>query len=104
MLSVNMRRNSYIIALLRWPCLLLIGYGIGLKSVGASESLTVMTEQYYPFNYTEEDSQTIKGFATKLLIEILDHAQVSYQIHLVPWARAMQAIDSAENVIVYSMT
>lgn len=68
--------------------------------------LSVYTEESFPLNYTLSDqgSDEIVGYVTELTIAILENAGVEYKIELVPWVRALNAIDSRENVMVYSMT
>jgi len=69
------------------------------------QSIHVYTEQVYPLNYTLEgkDDGEIVGIATELLVAILKEADITYEINMVPWSRAMHFIDSQENVLVYSM-
>lgn len=68
--------------------------------------LTVYTEESYPLNYTDSEAENypIAGYATELIRAILDHAAIDFKIEMVPWGRAIQAIDNRENVVVYSMT
>lgn len=77
---------------------------VSMTSIGA-ERISVFTEQNYPLNYTEsgENEGPIIGAATELVIAVLEEAGLEYEIRIGPWARAMQAIDSAENILVYSM-
>lgn len=69
------------------------------------ERIYVFTKQDYPLNYTEsgEDEGPIVGVATELVIAVLEEAGLEYEIKIGPWVRAMQAIGSGENVLVYSM-
>lgn len=75
------------------------------KLITANPKMNVLTEQYYPLNYTESgiDDDPIIGFSTALVKALLAESGYDYQLQIVPWARAMRAIDTAENVIVYSM-
>jgi len=84
--------------------LLILEYGSPL--LFASEHLSVLTEESFPFNYVnhQQGGEQVVGIATELLRVVLAEASVSYSIEVVPWVRAMQAINSTENVIVYSMT
>jgi polar amino acid transport system substrate-binding protein len=68
--------------------------------------LSVYTEESFPLNYTDKQHKSgpIVGYATELIQAILEHAKIGFHIEMVPWRRAIQAIDSRENVIVYSMT
>ncbi len=71
-----------------------------------SDRIAVFTEQSYPLNYTESgrDDDPIIGFGTQLVKAVLEEAGLEYEITMVPWVRAIQAIDNRENVLVYSMT
>ncbi|MFT7685690.1 MAG: polar amino acid transport system substrate-binding protein [Candidatus Azotimanducaceae bacterium] len=75
-------------------------------ALSAEDKILVLTEQLYPMNYTENgsDDGIILGFATQLVIEILEEAKLEYEINMVPWARAIHSIDNNKNVIVYTMT
>jgi len=68
--------------------------------------IELLTEQYYPLNYTEsgKDDDPIIGFSTELVKAVMNASGFNYDISMVPWARAVRAIDTRENVIVYSMT
>ncbi len=65
--------------------------------------LQVYTEFNMPNNYRETDTGPVVGYATDLVREVLDKTGINYTIEIVPWVRAMQAIDSSANVMVYSM-
>ena len=67
--------------------------------------LTLITEEYPPFNYTEDDLR--QGIATDLLVEMFavngslkSHADIAS----LPWARGYQIAKSAKNILLYSMT
>lgn len=84
----------------------LAGFSLtGPATLIAADRISVFTEQDYPLNYTElgEDDEEVLGFATELVVTVLEEAGLEYEIRMVPWVRAMTAIDSAENVLVYSM-
>lgn len=68
--------------------------------------LTIYTEETFPLSYTvnEQGNGPIVGYATELLRAMLKHAEIDFKIEMVPWGRAIQAIDTRENVMVYSMT
>lgn len=70
------------------------------------EILTVYTEQSFPVSYTENDAHGIKvlGYGTELVKAVLEYSDIDYKIETVPWIRAVQAIDTQENVLVYAMT
>lgn len=77
----------------------------GPATLNAADRIAVYTEQDYPLNYTEsgEDDDPALGSATELVIVVLEEAGLEYEITVVPWVRAMMAIDAEKNVLVYSM-
>jgi len=70
-----------------------------------AEKITVLTEQYYPYTYTESgrDDGEIVGLATELVAAVLEEARLDYQISIMPWARVVRAAETTPNVLVYSM-
>lgn len=80
-----------------------ITLSISENAYSEEEFLQIYTEFNMPNNYQEEESGPVVGYATELVREVLDKSGIDYDIQLVPWARAMQAIDSSPNVMVYSM-
>lgn len=65
--------------------------------------LVVYTEHYPPFNYADEQG-TIQGLATDKVRQVLDATGLSYEIRLVPWARAMKNVLERENALIYTIT
>lgn len=72
-------------------------------SLAADEFLQVYTELNMPNNYLEYEEGPVVGYVTELVREVLNETGFDYNIEIVPWIRAVQAIDSSPNVIVYSM-
>jgi len=72
----------------------------------ADEPLLILTEQHYPMSYTAngEDDEKILGFATELIVAVMEESGLSYELNMVPWARAMNSINKSSNVLVYSMS
>lgn len=65
---------------------------------------TIMTEQWPPYNFAEDDS--LKGIS----VEVLDHllkmsgsTQGSSDIEIYPWPRAYKTIQEEENTILFTM-
>ena len=74
------------------------GYG---TSSAAEEELLVMTEQFPPFNFQEDN--TIKGLSTQIVKELFKRAQFTYSIELVPWKRAYNTTLNRPNTLIYTM-
>jgi len=71
-------------------------------SLARGESLQVVTENWPPFNYQNEQGQII-GEVTTNVKAILAYANIDYQLKLYPWARSYQAAKSSPNVLIYSI-
>jgi polar amino acid transport system substrate-binding protein len=67
----------------------------------ASQSVEVYTESLPPYQMVNEDQ--IVGVATTRVEALLNEAGVPYQLHLVPWARAYNAVNQQSNSLIYSM-
>ncbi len=65
------------------------------------ETLQVVTEEYPPYNYTENGKVT--GFCTEVVMEILKRAKLDYSIQSHPWAKSYQKARTEPNVLIYSM-
>ena len=78
-----------------------IGLFIGLGNAYAADSVLVMTEQFPPFNY--KDGGEIKGFSTKIVRKLTEHARLNYTIELVPWKRAYNTTLSRPNTLIYTI-
>ncbi len=69
----------------------------------SDEFLQIYTELYVPNSYRENDTGPVVGYVTDLVREVMATAGIDYEIEMVPWIRAVQALESTENVMVYSM-
>jgi len=65
------------------------------------ETLQVVTEEYPPYNYTENGKVT--GFCTDVVKEILKRADIDHSIQSHPWAESYQKAQTEPNVLIYSM-
>ena len=66
-----------------------------------SQTVTVVTEEYPPYNYTEDG--IIKGYSTEIVKEVLKRAGISYSLASYPWARTYKMALSSPNVLIYSI-
>ncbi len=64
--------------------------------------LTIMTENYPPYNY-EEDG-TASGFSTEIVREIMLRNNISTKINVLSWPRAYEFVQAKENQVLYSMS
>jgi len=68
-----------------------------------SETLTVVTEEYPPYNFLDSRSQKISGMATEVVEEVLKRTKTPYKLGIYPWARAYQLAQDAPNVLIYAI-
>ena len=73
-----------------------------VSPVLAREHLQVVTEHWYPYNYVD-DKGNVAGQSTKLVRQILQAADVDYDINVYPWTRAMQLASTTPNVLIYTV-
>ncbi|MGI0115276.1 substrate-binding periplasmic protein [Zooshikella sp. RANM57] len=66
----------------------------------ASE-LLVVTEEWPPYNYKENDLVT--GYSTEIVQKVLKKANINYTTRLYPWARAYELALKKENVLIYTI-
>ncbi|MDE3273063.1 substrate-binding periplasmic protein [Pseudoalteromonas sp. G4] len=64
--------------------------------------LSVVTEEWRPFNYTDENGNLV-GRSTVKVKAILDGLGYQYQIHSYPWTRAMDMAKTDKNTLIYSI-
>lgn len=78
--------------------LLALSWALG----GWGQTLTVVTEEYPPYNFQRADHQ-IAGMATEVVQEVLKRTKTRYKLGIYPWARAYQMAQDAPNVLIYSI-
>ncbi len=73
-------------------------------SYGATTSLSQLvyvTEEFYPFNYTEEDAVT--GFAVELLELVFTHILLEKpDVKVLPWARGYKMLGTEDDVVLFT--
>jgi polar amino acid transport system substrate-binding protein len=63
--------------------------------------LVAYTEPWLPYNYTEGNE--IKGISTDVLRAACKLANLSCDIQIVPWARAIKTVTNTPNTIIYTI-
>jgi polar amino acid transport system substrate-binding protein len=66
-----------------------------------SQDLSVVTEEWAPYNYTENG--TIKGVSTEIVVKVLDKAGVKYKIDVYPWSRTYFLAQTNPNTLIYTI-
>ena len=73
-----------------------------LAALGATaQKITVVTEEYPPYNYTENEKVT--GAGTEIVRLMLERAGIEYSLTSYPWARAYKMAQQSPNVMIYSI-
>jgi len=88
----------------RWisiPAVVLLSVLIGSGGMRAAE-LTVITENYPPLNYVEDD--VLKGPAIEIVDAIMKRLKISTPIKVLPWARGYNLVQNKANTLLFSMT
>ena len=67
-----------------------------------AENFEIMTEEYPPFNYTEDGKLT--GLSSEVMVELLKRMGHPEDIKVVPWSRGYNLIQKKEGMILFSMT
>ncbi|MBG0789421.1 MAG: transporter substrate-binding domain-containing protein [Desulfovibrionaceae bacterium] len=79
------------LTLLAWP-----------SPARADWELTYLTEEYYPFNYTEHG--VLKGVSVDILRQVWGElGEPEHPIHIMPWARAYDRALNVHNTVLFSM-
>jgi len=68
----------------------------------AGEPLNFYTEEWIPFNYTNE-AGNVDGYTTAIVKKIAQNLGTKVVIKLQPWSRALKSAQSAENKVIYSI-
>jgi polar amino acid transport system substrate-binding protein len=66
-----------------------------------AETLKVLTEEFPPYNYTENGR--ITGFSTAVVQAVLKEAQLQGDFQSLPWARAYETAQTSDSVLIYSI-
>lgn len=67
-----------------------------------AKDVVIYTEDYPPYNYRDNNGQIVGG-ATANVRELLAKSGLSYEIRMVPWARAITGIQSSDTALIYSI-
>lgn len=66
----------------------------------ASNKLSVFTENWYPFNY--QSGEQVIGSSTTYVKQLLEQAQLDYEIEVREWSQAYAILSSEPNILLYS--
>ena len=71
-------------------------------SIISGETLTIVTEDYPPYNYMENGR--ITGFSTEIVEAIVRKAGLQGIPKMYPWARAYMMVQNDKDVLIYTIT
>jgi len=71
-----------------------------LSMLSTAEKITVLTEEFPPFSYTENGK--ITGASTEIVEAVFKEAGIDYEIKVLPWARAINEAQREKNSALYS--
>ncbi len=72
-----------------------------VTGVAHAQEITVVTEEFPPFNYTEDGE--VKGQSTEIVKAALEKAGIKAEIRIYPWARAYKMAEERKNVLIFSI-
>jgi len=80
--------------------LLLIGFYYLSISLQA-QNITIVTEDYPPYNYLHDNK--ITGMSTEVVLAVVKEVNISYTHDIYPWARAYQMAQRDSNTLIHSI-
>jgi polar amino acid transport system substrate-binding protein len=76
---------------------------IGALGQPVPQHLTLLTEEYPPYNMSDAKGQ-VSGLSTQIVKALLAQAGISHEVAVYPWARAISMARMQPNTCVYSMS
>ena len=73
-----------------------------LGGMAHAQSIDIVTEEFPPFNYTENGE--ITGLNTKVIKEMFRRADINYSITSYPWSRAYSIAQEQPDSAIYTMS
>ncbi|MDC8771644.1 substrate-binding periplasmic protein [Roseateles albus] len=77
--------------------------GLGLVAPASAQQLSLVTEEYPPYNMSEAKGQ-VGGISTQIVKALLAEAGLTHDVTIYPWARAISMARAQPNTCVYSMS
>lgn len=90
---------------LSFNCLLILPFCVHANAdfIGTHQNrLSVVTENWYPFNYKSEDNEII-GISTGHVNKVLEHAKIPFEITMNTWQRSYNLARSQKDVLLYTI-
>jgi len=67
-----------------------------------ADTFRIYTSDYPPYSYVGKDG-TIQGISTDKVRELFNKLGLEYEIHIVPWRRALNLVEETPNSFIYSI-
>ncbi|NMP30651.1 transporter substrate-binding domain-containing protein [Thalassotalea sp. M1531] len=68
----------------------------------ANEKIRVVTEEWPPYNYTNDEGEVV-GLATEVLKTVLREADIDYHIEMLSWSRAYKLAKKQSHTLIYTI-
>jgi polar amino acid transport system substrate-binding protein len=81
--------------------LFLIIFTVAFPCFSESRELTIVTEDWPPYNYIEENEA--KGFSVEIVRWLMKELNADYPIQVLPGVRAREVLDKGPRVMLFSM-
>jgi polar amino acid transport system substrate-binding protein len=94
--------RHYVLLLLMFFVQCSYGQEVTKETNADDYTLSVVTEPWFPLNYMDKKGN-ITGSSTKLVKDILTHANIPYEINLYPWQRAFSYAKNHKDTLIYSI-
>jgi len=92
--------KTYLLTII-FSAILSLQSAMPLPVLRAEEHLQVITSDFPPYNYVE--NQVPKGFCTEIVLALLKETGHNVPITTLPWARAYQTALKYENTLIYTI-
>jgi polar amino acid transport system substrate-binding protein len=73
-----------------------------MTSAITAQTVTIYTEEFPPFNFTENGSMT--GVSTQVVESVIKQTGIPYVIQSYPWAKSIELAQKEPNVMIYSIS
>ncbi|MCV2354704.1 transporter substrate-binding domain-containing protein [Paucibacter sp. B2R-40] len=77
--------------------------GLGLMAPAMAQHLSLVTEEYPPYNMSDAKGQ-VGGISTQIVKALMAEAGLAHDVTIFPWARAISMARAQPNTCVYSMS
>ena len=69
--------------------------------VRADDAVTLMTEEFAPYQFYEEGRDTTTGLSVEIVAEIQEKLGTDYPLKVYPWSRGLKILNTRENAALF---